>query len=151
MLNRCLIRLLVGGVLLLAVVPTGMGQDAAAGSPGADTTPPTLRWETVGDIKILRVWQITGRDSFPQISLLFIPSDALQKFTHNPTEFRKFVNDQKVFSKPVLTVGPAVTLSAVDETGDSDGYYVTAVHTTHSRMTVSALPANPNLKPLSQN
>ena len=109
----------------------------------------SLHWQTIGDIGVLRVWQIEGADKYPQISILRVTTEDFHKFTHDPPALRKFVNDNKVFSKAVITVGPCVALSAVDETSDV-GWILTLVHTAHSRMTVSALPANPDLQPYFQ-
>jgi hypothetical protein len=96
------------------------------------------------------VWQTEGADKYPQVSILRVTTEDFHKFTHNPPELRKFVNENKVFSKAVITVGPCVTLSSVDETGDAAGWILTLLHTAASRMTVSALPANPDLKPYFQ-
>lgn len=110
----------------------------------------SLHWQTIGDIGVLRVWQIEGADKYPQVSILRVTTDDFHKFTNSPPELRKFVNKNKVFSKAVIAVGPCVALSSVDETGDAAGWIVTLVHTAHSKMTVSALPANPDLKPYFQ-
>jgi hypothetical protein len=127
--------------------PYVLAQDTGAAT---GDKPTSLNWETVKGIRVLRAWQIEGRNTYPQISLLWVSTSDFQKFLHDPGELHKFVNEQKVFSKDVLTVGPWVTLSAVDETDDKAGYFLTLVHTSHSRMTVSALPANPDLQPLPQ-
>jgi hypothetical protein len=109
-----------------------------------------LHWQTIGDVGVLRVWRIEGADKYPQVSILRVTTEDFHKFTHDPPKLRKFVNENKVFSKAVITVGPCVALSAVDETGDAAGWILTLVHTAHSRMTVSALPTNPDLKPYFQ-
>ena len=109
-----------------------------------------FHWQTIGNIRVMRVWQIEGVDKYPQVSILRVTTEDFHKFTNNPPELRKFVNENKVFSKPVITVGPCVALSSVDETGDAAGWIVTLLHTAHSKMMVSALPANPNLKPYFQ-
>lgn len=148
MKRRIIMGLFLCSLLFLEQRRPILGQDAGAGIPDKRTSPQSPRWETIGDTKVLRVWAIEGPDKYPQVSLLQVSTKHFHKFMHDPVELRKFVNDHNVFSKTVLTVGPCVTLSSVDETSDKPGWIITLVHTAASRMTISALPANPELQPL---
>ena len=123
-----------------------VAQDANSGGQNQSSTQ-SVQWQMIAGVEVLRAWQVEGADKYPQVALLRVKTNDFHKFTNNPADLRDFVNDNKVFSKPVIEVGPCVTLSSVDETGDSAGWVVTMLHTAHSRMTVSALPANPELKP----
>lgn len=145
-------RIVIVGLFACSLLFTAqrpvLGQNESVETPAKQTHSQTPRWQTIGNARVLRVWEVEGPDKYPQIALLWVSTDDLQKFSHDPLDLLKFVNDHKVFSKAVITVGPCVTLSAVDETSDTPGWIITAVHTQHSRMTMSALPANPELRPL---
>lgn len=145
--------LLIVGLFASSLLRQGwtpvFAQDANVGGQNQSSAQ-SLKWQVIAGVGVLRVWQVEGADKYPQVALLRVTTDDFHKFTHSPPDLRKFVNDNKVFSKSVIEVGPCVALSSVDETGDSAGWVITVLHTLHSRMTVSALPANPDLKPYFQ-
>jgi len=58
----------------------------------------------------------------------------------DPKKFVKFVNVNKFFSKDVITAGPWVTLSSVEQDEDSPDWLLTLLHGKMSTMIVSALP-----------
>jgi hypothetical protein len=110
------------------------------GKPGQEQSQATLQWELAGGIQVMRLWKVEGANVWPQIALLRMPNDDYLKFFQDPKGFMKFVNDQKVFSKDVIEVGPFVTLSSVDLKDHSPEWLLTVRHKVHSTICVSALP-----------
>jgi hypothetical protein len=100
----------------------------------------TLEWELADGIQVMSLWKVEGPSVWPQIAVLRMSNDNYLKFFQDPKGFMKFVNDQKVFSKDVIEVGPWVSLSSVDAKDNSPDWALTVAHKAHSRIFVSALP-----------
>src|ERR1700751_1608418 len=118
----CMKRIMIAGLFACSLVQLqgwtpAVTQDANSGGQNRSYAQ-SLQWQVVAGVEVLRAWQVEGADKYPQGGLLRVKTNDFHKFTKNPADLRDFVNDNKVFSKPVIEVGPCVTLSSVDETGD---------------------------------
>jgi hypothetical protein len=99
-----------------------------------------MQWEKVNGTQVMRIWQVEGKDIWPQISVLRVSNATYLKFSQDPKGFMKFVNEQKVFSKDVIVAGPWVSLSSVDQKDASPDWVLTMVHGKRSTIIVAALP-----------
>jgi hypothetical protein len=99
-----------------------------------------MEWKKVNGTQVMKVWEVEGKDVWPQISVLRVSNAKYLKFSKNPKGFMKFVNVHKVFSKPVIIAGPWVTLSSADPKNASPDWVLIMVHGKTSRMIVAALP-----------
>lgn len=99
----------------------------------------TLKWDKVEGASVLRIWQLEGKDSFPQVSIVRLSNADYVKFFQHPKEFMDFLNDKEIFSKKVIEVGPWTSLSSVEGTG-AGGWTLTLMHGKVSTVIVSALP-----------
>ena len=103
----------------------------------------SLKWQKIDDIQVLKVWQLEGKDVWPQISILRVSNATYLKYLQNPKGLMDFVNQNKIFSKPVIEAGPWVTLSSAGEKDDPPDWDLTLMHGKLSSMIVSALPQLP--------
>jgi hypothetical protein len=110
------------------------------GKPAEAQSKATLQWELADGIQVMRLWKVEGASVWPQIAILRMSNDNYLKFFQDPKGFMKFVNDQKIFSKDVIEVGPWVSLSSVDPKDHSPDWAITVLHRPQSRIFVSALP-----------
>jgi hypothetical protein len=134
-------RTLGAGFLMCAVMlwPARAHQDVTAiANDDATTARASIKWETVDGSLVLKVWQLEGANSWPQTTIVRVSNDSYKKYSQDPKRFVKFVNMHKFFSKDVITAGPWVTLSSVQQ--DVDWWVLTLVHGKASTMIVSALP-----------
>lgn len=100
-----------------------------------------LKWHKLKEgVEILKVWELEGKDAYPQLALVRVSNDDYFKFSKDPKGFMSFVNTNKVFSKDVVVSGPWVTLSAIDQKADQLGWVLTLLHGKLSWLIVSALP-----------
>jgi hypothetical protein len=90
--------------------------------------------------QVMKVWELEGKDVWPQIVLMRVSNATYLKFFQDPKGLMKFVNEKKVFSQPVIIAGPWVTLSSADQQLDPTMWAFTMVHKKESTMYVSALP-----------
>ena len=102
-----------------------------------------MEWQTIDDIQVLTVWQLEGKDVWPQISILRVSNATYLKYFQNPRGLVDFVNQNNIFSKDVIEAGPWVTLSSAGEKSGSSDWYLTLSHGRTSTMIVSALPQLP--------
>ena len=109
----------------------------------------SLHWEKVDGAQVMRVWQVEGKGSWPQVALLRVPNTFYQKYSQDPEGFKKFVNEHNVFSKPVIVAGPWMTLSSMEkcmtrssaeQKNDPGDWMLTALHGKRSTMIVAAVP-----------
>jgi hypothetical protein len=100
----------------------------------------SVQWQLFDGIPVLKVWELDGHDSFPQVSILKVSNQEYEKFAKHPKGFVEFLNKHKLFSKPVIVAGPWVTLSSVEEEPETDGWILTGIHGKLSTVIVSALP-----------
>jgi hypothetical protein len=100
----------------------------------------SVKWQTIDDIRLLKVWELNGADVYPQVAILRVSDEIYEKFSRDPSKLFQFVNKNKVFSKPVKTAGPWVTLSSVEQESDPPEWTLTIIHGHLSGMIVSALP-----------
>ncbi len=134
-------RGLTAGFLLLVMIlwPARAKQEGIPKENGARAKA-SIQWETVDGSRVLRLWQVEGPQSWPQITVMRVSNATYQKYFHDPKKFVKFVNVNKFFSKDVITAGPWVTLSSVEQDEDSPDWLLTLLHGKMSTMIVSALP-----------
>jgi hypothetical protein len=97
-------------------------------------------WETFENIKILRVWQIDGKDVYPQIALAQVSDKDFQKFVQNPAELVTFVNKHKVFEEEVKTASPWASLMSTNDAGDPSEWLLTFSHSRASSMAIASQP-----------
>ena len=105
-------RGLTAGFLLLVMIlwPARAKQEGIPKENGARAKA-SIQWETVDGSRVLRLWQVEGPQSWPQITVMRVSNATYQKYFQDPKKFVKFVNVNKFFSKDVITAGPWVTLS----------------------------------------
>jgi hypothetical protein len=131
------------GLCILFLLPT---QPRSAQQTEQKTEPKkmtALKWVKLKDgTQILRIWQLERPDAYPQIAVLRISNAKYLKYFEDPKGFMEFVNANEVFSKPVNTAGPWVTLSSYnpDNPKADPDWALTLVHGKLSTMIVSALP-----------
>lgn len=102
---------------------------------------PALNWDKLKEgVEVLRVWELEGKDAYPQLAVVRVSNVDYYEFSKDPKEFMSFVNAKKIFSKDVIFSGPWVTLSAIDQKADQLGWVLTLLHGKLSWMIVSALP-----------
>jgi hypothetical protein len=97
-------------------------------------------WKKVSGTEVMRIWQAEGKHVWPQIAVLRVSNAQYLNFSQDAKGFMKFVNANRVFSKPVIIAGPWVSLSSVDPKDASSDWVIVAVHGKTSRMIVAALP-----------
>lgn len=133
--------LLVGCLLLMQAPIQAYAQErtAATQKPARATHPKSLEWETIENMEVLRIWQLKGREVFPQLAVLRVTNADYIKFLQDPQAFKQFVNRHRVFSKQIIVAGPWTSLSSVDG-ADPDTWTLTLVHGKMSTMLVSAVP-----------
>lgn len=99
-----------------------------------------IDWEILPeDIQVLRVWQLAPQE-YPQISVLRVSDATYLKFFQDRKGFKTFINDNKVFPKPVNEVLALVSLSSIVQTDEASGWVLTCVHGKTSMSACSALP-----------
>jgi hypothetical protein len=101
-----------------------------------------MEWQHVDEngTHAMKVWELEGKDVWPQIAILRVSNSTYFKFFQDPRGFMKFVNAKQLFSKPIIIVGPWVTLSSTDQKLDPIMWVLTLVHKKESTMYVAALP-----------
>jgi hypothetical protein len=105
------------------------------------TAKASLQWKDLGSERLLlQLWQMDGKEEYPQVCILRVSNSEYVKFSQDPKGFMKFVNDQHVFSKPVILAGPWVSLSSVDPDDRQPDWVLTMVHGKMSTMIVAAVP-----------
>ena len=97
------------------------------------------KWEKLKEVRVLRVWQFEDKDKFPQVSLLRVTNATYIKYLQDPKSLMEFVNEQKIFAKPVIEAGPWVSLSSVEKEAPKC-WVLTLMHGKLSTMIVAALP-----------
>jgi hypothetical protein len=110
-----------------------------AQKPAQATHARSLKWEKAEGVEVLKIWELEGKDVFPQVSVLRVSNADYIKFLQDPQGFMNFVNDHRLFSKKIIVAGPWTSLSSVDKAGP-DGWTLTLLHGKVSTMLVSALP-----------
>ena len=108
----------------------------------------SLKWEKLENAQVLKLWQLAGKDVYPQVAILRVSNQDYIKFLQAPKDLVAFVNQHDVFSKKVIVAGPWVSLSSVDEKKpDPDSWVLTLLHGKLSTIIVSALPELQEEKP----
>ena len=108
----------------------------------------SLKWEKLENAQVLKVWQLAGKDVYPQVAILRVSNQDYIRFLQGPKDLVAFVNQHDVFSKKVTVAGPWVSLSSVDEKKpDPDSWVLTLLHGKLSTIIVSALPELQEEKP----
>ena len=102
-----------------------------------------MEWQMIDDMQVLRVWELEGRDVWPQISILRVSNTTYLKYFQNPKDLVDFVNQNNIFSKAVIQAGPWVTLSSAGGKNGTPDWDLTLMHGKLSTMIVSALPQLP--------
>src|SRR6266850_2903873 len=69
---------LAASLILLQPVPASVAEDKTA-----------TGWKTLGDFKVLRLWQEPQGPQWPQIALLQVSSDRLKELQNDPLAFYK--------------------------------------------------------------
>jgi hypothetical protein len=136
-------RTLGAGLFMCVVMlwPVKAKQEAAPmANDNATTAKSSIQWETVDGSQVLKLWQLEGPKSWPQTTIVRVSNETYKKYSQDPRKFVKFVNVHKFFSKDVITAGPWVTLSSVEQDVDSPNWVLTLVHGKASTLIVSALP-----------
>jgi len=100
----------------------------------------SLQWENVGDVQVLKVWRLEGPKVWPQVAVLRMSNSEYLKFSQAPKAFMDFVNQHKIFSKPIIVAGSWVSLSSVDQKDEPPDWVLILVHGKQSTMIVAALP-----------
>src|SRR5215472_6686566 len=97
-------------VLLVLCVLSLFPTETSSGPQMGQQSPVT--WMDLGSgVKVLRVWQIGDSSVWPQVAVLQVPNSFYLKYFQDPQGFMAFVNQNKVFSKDIITPGPWTTLS----------------------------------------
>jgi hypothetical protein len=101
-----------------------------------------MKWQTVGadGTQVMKVWEVEGKDVWPQIVILRVSNAIYLKFLQDPRGFMKYVNERKLFSQDVIVPGPWVSLSSLDQKLDPTIWALTLMHKKQSTMYVAALP-----------
>lgn len=101
-----------------------------------------MEWKHVDEdgTQMMKVWEVEGKDVWPQIVILRVSNAAYLKFFQNPRGFMEFVNAKRFFSQPVIVAGPWVTLSSADQKLEPIKWVLTLAHKKESTMYVAALP-----------
>jgi hypothetical protein len=133
--------LFVGCLLLMQAHTQAYAQEktTAAQEPARAAHPKSIQWETIENMRVLRVWELQGREAFPQVAVLRVPNADYIKFLQDPQAFKQFVNRHRIFSKHIIVAGPWTSLSSV-EGADPDTWTLTLVHGKMSTMLVAAVP-----------
>ena len=100
-------------------------------------------WKPLGEMFVLKVWQLEnqgGKDVWPEILLLRVTNSDYLKYAHRPKDFKTFLNENHLFSKDVIIVGPWVTLSSADDEPPPQHWILCMEHGKQSTVFVSALP-----------
>ncbi len=100
----------------------------------------SLKWVTVENIKVLRVWQIDGKDTYPQIALAQVTNQDFQNFVQDPNKLVTFVNKHKVFPVDVRTASPWASLMSANANGDPNTWLLTFSHGKLSSMAIASQP-----------
>jgi hypothetical protein len=100
----------------------------------------SVKWQMIDEIPVLKIWELDGADVYPQVSILRVSDKEYRKFSKHPKEFIEFINKHQTFSKPVITAGPWVALSSVEQEPDPPCWVLTVVHGHLSTAIVSVLP-----------
>lgn len=100
----------------------------------------SLTWETYENIKVLRVWQIEGKDAYPQIALAQVSDQDFQKFVQDPAALVQFVNRHKVFEDDVRTASPWASLMSTNDAEDPSQWLLTFSHSRASSMAIASQP-----------
>jgi len=101
-----------------------------------------MEWHKVDEdgTQMMKVWEVEGKDVWPQIVILRVSNATFLKFLQDPKGFMEFVNAKKAFYQPVIIAGPWVTLSSADQKLHPIRWALTLVHKKESTMYVAALP-----------
>jgi len=101
-----------------------------------------MEWQHVDEdgTQAMKVWEVEGKDVWPQIVILRVTNATYLKFFQDPRGFMKFVNAKNLFSQPVIIAGPWVALASADQKLDPIKWVLTMVHKKESTMYVAALP-----------
>ena len=100
-------------------------------------------WQRLGEMFVLKVWELEnkgGKEVWPEVLLLRVTNSDYQKYAHRPKDFKDFLNQQKLFSKPVIIAGPWVTLASVDDEPPPENWILCVEHGKQSTVIVAALP-----------
>lgn len=101
----------------------------------------SMTWETYENIKVLRVWQIEGKDAYPQIALAQVSDQDFQKFVQHPAELVEFVNNHKVFDDPVRKTNPFwASLMSTNDALSPSQWLITFSHSRASYMAIASQP-----------
>lgn len=92
------------------------------------------------DISLLRVWQLEGKQYYPQVSVLRVSDATYLKFFQDPQGFLDFINGNNVFPVRARVVASWVSLSSVVPKDQASGWVLTCVHGKTSLTACSALP-----------
>jgi len=107
--------------------------------PAAAQTDLYPRWENVDGIQVMRVWQVEGKDVWPQIAVLRVSNATYLKFSQEPEEFKKFLNKHKVFSIDVIVVTPWKAPPSLNPKDDLADWVLLGVHKPKSTVLIAAL------------
>jgi hypothetical protein len=141
-------RMMVGlfaGSLLLLLLQGNRSVSAQQQTPQKDYSQ-SLQWETVENIKVLRVWKSTRTSDmkeYPQIALAQVSDSDFQKFVQNPDLLRTFVNAHNVFPDHINTAGPWASLMTTNDHVDPPGWLLTFSHSKASNMSITSQPLVP--------
>jgi hypothetical protein len=100
----------------------------------------SLTWETFENIKVLRVWQISSKDAYPQIALAQVSDQDFQKFIQDPATLLKFVNQYKIFDVDVRTASPWASLMSTNDAVAPSQWLLTFSHSKASFMAIASQP-----------
>lgn len=82
-----------------------------------------LKWQPVGEVEILRVWEITGSEQYPHIALLRVSASASRTFAEKPAELLAFLNKNEVFPVKTREIEEFVLVSPGSAKKDGDCVY----------------------------
>jgi hypothetical protein len=146
MKRRMMVGLFAGSLLLLL---QGNRSVSAQQQTSQKDYSQSLQWETVENIKVLRVWKSTRTSDmkeYPQIALAQVSDPDFQKFVQNPDLLKTFVNAHNVFPDPINTAGPWASLMTTNDHVDPPGWLLTFSHSKASNMSITSQPLIPDSK-----
>jgi hypothetical protein len=91
------------------------------------------------DVQVLRGWP-SPDGKFPEVSVLRTSHATYTRFAQESQTYMNFLNDNKVFSKDVIFIGPWVTLSSAGETNHPPNWVLSLMHGKKSTVLTAALP-----------
>jgi hypothetical protein len=130
-------------VLLVLVLSQGQARPQQktipADKPTAARPNLPLQWENVDGVQVMRVWEVEGKEVWPQIAVLRVSNAQYLKFSRKPEELKEFLNKHKVFSIDVIVVTPWKSPRSLNPKDDLSDWVLLAVHKPMSTVLFAAL------------